>query len=259
MWNRLVRFSRRNRPVYRSIPTAAAARYGMIQRQEGKTTNPRGPLVRCLLEYPFSSSPRAPRSSPLSGKKRHLVQTITPVLGAIGHQQRVKAAAITNSDSLIPFTSTSLPIPLLLSSFLRCHPRFRSFFPPRSRSLSLFRPLSTVPPAQEPTLSLSVVPVFSAGPTNAVPIYIRPGAIVKVTLQPARPPPAKIPSSISGKLQSVDTASSKDFPYQPTLSKSSTLFLSARPSVCPLSRVHFPASPWLEPRLTPPPLGPVLS
>ena len=44
-----------------------------------------------------------------SHKKRHLVQTITPVSGAIGHQQRVKAAAITNSDSLIPFIPSRAP------------------------------------------------------------------------------------------------------------------------------------------------------
>lgn len=59
-----------------------------------------------------------------SRKKRHLVQTITPVSGAIGHQQRVKAAAITNSDSLIPFIPSRAPS---FSSHLPVLPPLRSF------------------------------------------------------------------------------------------------------------------------------------
>lgn len=78
---------------------------------------------QCLFEYFFQHlsflSFFLSLSFPLSffsNKKRHLVQTITPVLGAIGHQQRVKAAAITNSDSLIPF------IPSCTPSFSSHHP-----------------------------------------------------------------------------------------------------------------------------------------
>lgn len=84
-------------------------------------------ISRFLLSFLYFSS----------HKKRHLVQTITPVPGAIGHQQRVKAAAITNSDSLIPFIlsprTLSLSLSLVVSS-----PSFSSFLSPRTASPASF-------------------------------------------------------------------------------------------------------------------------
>lgn len=84
------------------------------------------------------------------------MQTITPVPGAIGHQQRVKAAAITNSDSLIPFIPSrapsssshpSSPHRLYVPSTLSLIFPFRSlrFSPSLARSLVLRRRRSPAP------------------------------------------------------------------------------------------------------------------
>lgn len=86
-------------------------------------------ISRFLLSFLYFSS----------HKKRHLVQTITPVPGAIGHQQRVKAAAITNSDSLIPFIPSPRTLSLSLSlSLVVSSPSFSSFLSPRTASPASF-------------------------------------------------------------------------------------------------------------------------
>lgn len=99
-----------------------------------------------------------------SRKKRHLAQTITPVPGAIGHQRRVKAAAITNSDSLIPF------IPVLLRPPLR----------PSLFSCSSAPPLPPPPPL--PFLPLfPSFPPFRSHPHARSHLHL-PTTLVKVTL-----------------------------------------------------------------------------
>lgn len=118
---------------------------------------PRSPSYQVPFPRPFKFL----RASPLSSKKRHLVQTITPVPGAIGHQQRVKAAAITNSDGLIPFTSTSrlspsfsfdFYVPLRLAPWLSLSlalvvyvSLFRCPFSPLPDPLFLLSSISNVP------------------------------------------------------------------------------------------------------------------
>lgn len=105
--------------------------------------------LSCVSRFPLISDTLSLSLSRSSRKKRHLVQTITPVPGAIGHQQRVKAAAITNSDSLIPFIpprvpSSSLSL-LVATSPLRSFHSFSHF--PFLVSPSLARSLAR-PPAR---------------------------------------------------------------------------------------------------------------
>lgn len=105
---------------------------------------------QCLFEYSFPHLSFPPLFFLYfsSHKKRHLVQTITSVPGAIGHQQRVKAAAITNSDSLIPF----IPSPHTLSSFpfiLIVPPLIPPFRVPSLHSFSHF--LFSASPLPPPT------------------------------------------------------------------------------------------------------------
>lgn len=105
--------------------------------------------LSCVSRFPLISDTHSLSLSRSSRKKRHFVQTITPVPGAIGHQQRVKAAAITNSDSLIPFIpprvpSSSLSL-LVATSLLRSFHSFSHF--PFLVSPSLARSLAR-PPAR---------------------------------------------------------------------------------------------------------------
>lgn len=132
----------------------------------------------------FSLSPSLPL--PLSShKKRHLVQTITPVPGAIGHQQRVKAAAITNSDSLIPFIPSRAPS----SSFHHSFPHRPPAFLPLFLSFSLFGP-SFVSLARSLVLRRrSPAPFTFARYSRKSNFVTRAGSIR-----------ARIPSSIPGKL-----------------------------------------------------------
>lgn len=112
------------------------------------------------------------------------MQTITPVPGAIGHQQRVKAVAITNSDSLIPFTSTFLPLPTFLAYQRHLAPSLaRSVSaPPASPSLlgmarfhSLFPSFHPFPRHRPTTLSFHRSDFLLLVSTDVVPIYIRAG------------------------------------------------------------------------------------
>lgn len=120
------------------------------------------------------------------------MQTITPVPGAIGHQQRVKAVAITNSDSLIPFTSTFLPLPTFLAYQRHLAPSLaHSVSAPASPplpssawhvSIHSFPRFTLFHDTGQP-LSLSIVPIFSfwSRPTSS-PFTFGQAAIVKVTL-----------------------------------------------------------------------------
>lgn len=158
------------------------------ERLGGREKHSRGPfplLGSVFWNIPFSSFLRvSPASSPLPGKKRHLVQTITPVPGAIGHQQRVKAVAITNSDSLIPFTSTFLPLPTFLAYQRHLAPSLpRSVSaPPASPPLlgmarfhSLFPSFHPFPRHRPTTLSFHRSDFLLLVSTDVVPIYIRAG------------------------------------------------------------------------------------
>lgn len=112
------------------------------------------------------------------------MQTITPVPGAIGHQQRVKAVAITNSDSLIPFTSTFLPLPTFLAYQRHLAPslaRSVSAPPPSppllgmARFHSLFPSFHPFPRHRPTTLSFHRSDFLLLVSTDVVPIYIRAG------------------------------------------------------------------------------------
>lgn len=137
----------------------------------------------CLFEYSFL------RLSffLFSCKKRHLVQTITPVSGAIGHQQRVKAAAITNSDSLIPFIPSCAPSPPP-SSLLHCSSPHRFCVPST---------LSLIFPFQFPRALLSLALCHRSPAPFTFAHYSRKSNFVTRAGSSIR---ARIPSSIPGKL-----------------------------------------------------------
>lgn len=130
-------------------------------------------LVSLSLSLPLSSH-----------KKRHLVQTITPVPGAIGHQQRVKAAAITNSDSLIPF------IPALLRPPFTARSHIAPAFLPLFLSFSLFGPSPI-------SLARSLAPRRRSPAPFTFARYSRKSNFVTRAGSSIR---ARIPSSIPGKL-----------------------------------------------------------
>lgn len=150
------------------------------RRKRCDFTCPRHP--RCLFEYSFPRISFLFLSHSLSShKKRHLVQTITPVLGAIGHQQRVKAAAITNSDSLIPFIPSRAPS----SSFHRSFPH-RPCVP---STLSLIFPFRSLAHSLTPRRR-SPAPFTFARYSRKSNFVTRAGSSIR----------ARIPSSIPGKL-----------------------------------------------------------
>lgn len=151
------------------------------------------------------------------------MQTITPVPGAIGHQQRVKAVAITNSDSLIPFTSTApsssyppLPTPLSLPRSLVPCLLLRLPLPPSSvaRSHSLFPSFHPFPRHRPTTLSFRRSDFLLLVSTDVVPIYIRAGRYRKSNFVTSHGQPG-FRSSISMKLHARrEPQPRKIFPYQ---------------------------------------------
>lgn len=145
------------------------------------------------------------------------MQTITPVPGAIGHQQRVKAVAITNSDSLIPFTSTapSSFYPPLSRSLVPCL-LLRLPLPPSSvaRFHSLFPSFHPFPRHRPTTLSFRRSDFLLLVSTDVVPIYIRAGRYRKSNFVTSHGQP-EFRSSISTKLHARrEPQPRKIFPYQ---------------------------------------------
>lgn len=138
------------------------------------------PSVSLRILFPASLVFSLPFSS---HKKRHLVQTITPVPGAIGHQQRVKAAAITNSDSLIPFIPSRTPSSSFHSFPHRpCVPSTLSLIFPFPSLVSLAHSLA--PRRRSP------VPFTFARHSRKSNFVTRAGSSIRT----------RIPSSIPGKL-----------------------------------------------------------
>lgn len=148
-WCRHLRHQRRERRSERRLLVA--------REKDGEST---WPSCSVSSRIPFPSFLRVSSTSPLPSKKRHLVQTITPVPGAIGHQQRVKAAAITNSDSLIPLYFHP-PLPFLFLSL-----SLSSLSPIPSNSLSSYSSPSYFPVSSHPFVARfhSLFPSFHPFP-----------------------------------------------------------------------------------------------
>lgn len=150
-----------------------------------KSVAEKTPRVSGILGVSSNTLSRVSRFSLSSHKKRHLVQTITPVPGAIGHQQRVKAAAITNSDRLIPFIPALLRPPFTARSHIApCIPSTLSLIFP-------FRFLARFP------LARSLVPRRRSPAPFTFARYSRKSNFVTRAGSSIR---ARIPSSIPGKL-----------------------------------------------------------